>query len=49
MQQFGSKYLARRPPDPKGQNVQIQPFQNYVMLHIKLNGITNAATWLQMF
>ena len=28
-----------------GQKVKIQLFQNMVMLHIKLNCITNAATW----
>ena len=28
-----------------GQKVRIQLFQNMVMLHIKLNGISNAATW----
>ena len=27
------------------QALKIQLFQNMVMLHIKLNGITNAATW----
>ena len=32
------------PPDPWGE-VKIQPFHNIVMLHIKFNGITNAATW----
>ena len=46
MQQHGSKYFARRPPppphDPWGR-VKIQLFQNMVMLHIKLNGITNVA------
>ena len=35
-----------RPPEPgvgsKGQN---STFQNMVMLHIKLNGFTNAAKW----
>ena len=38
------------PADParlwgSGQKVKIQLFQNMVMLHIKLNGITNAVTW----
>ena len=28
-----------------GQKVKIQFFQNMVMLHIKLKGIMNAATW----
>ena len=28
-----------------GQKVKIQLFQNMVMLHFILNGITNAATW----
>ena len=52
MQQYGSKYFARRPqplspphPDPMGQKVEIQLFQNMVMLHVKLKAITNAATW----
>ena len=31
-------------PDPWGE-VKIQPFHNIVMLHIKFNGIANAATW----
>ena len=52
--QSGSKYFPRRlpllpttPSPPSlwwGQKVNIQPFQNKVMLHIKLKGITNAAT-----
>ena len=29
--------------------LKIQLFQNTVMLHIKLKGITNAAAWLQKF
>ena len=33
------------PPDPGGQKVKIQLFQNMVMLHIKLKAITNAVTW----
>ena len=33
------------PLNPGGQTVKIQLFQNMVMLHIKLKGITNAATW----
>ena len=32
-------------PDPWGQKVKIQLFQDTVMLHIKLKGITNAAIW----
>ena len=32
------------PADPGG-GVKIQLFQNMVMLHIKLNGMKNAATW----
>ena len=45
MQQYGRKYYACRPlsPDPWG-GVQIQLFQNMVMLHIELKGDTNAAT-----
>ena len=52
MQQHGSKYFAHRPPTPPkpwplgwGQKVKIQLFQNMVMLHIELKGITNEATW----
>ena len=33
------------PPDPGGQKVAIQLFQNMVILHIKLKAITNAVTW----
>ena len=37
------------PADPNpgdcGQKVKFQLFQNTVMLHIKLKGITNATTW----
>ena len=47
MQKNGSKYYACSPQPPTlglSQKVKIQPFQNMVMLHIKLNGITNAAT-----
>ena len=36
---------ADLPPRPWGQKVEIQLFQNMVMLHIKLNEITNATTW----
>ena len=32
-----------------GQKVKIQLFQNNVMLHIKLKGITNAVAWWQIF
>ena len=50
MQQYGSKYFARRPqPWGCGQKVKIQLFQNTVMLHITLKGITNATTWQQIF
>ena len=41
MHQLDSKYLARRPPpppDPRGQKVKIQLFQNMVMLYNKLKG-----------
>ena len=34
-------------PQPRGQDVKFQLFQNMVMLNIKLN--TNTATWLQIF
>ena len=41
------------PPQPTtlgdGKKVKIQPFQNMVMLHIKLMKLTNAATWKQIF
>ena len=45
MQQHGSKYFAFRPspPDPRGQKVLIHIFQNNVMLHIKLKGITKCS------
>ena len=38
------------PPDPGGggKKVELQLVRNMVMLHIKLKGITNAATWLQV-
>ena len=53
MQQHGSKKFACRPPypDPKGsgRKVKIQLFQNMVMLHIKLKGMTNAATCKHIF
>ena len=37
----GTEYFACRPPSPKetGDGVDIQPFQNMVMLHIKLKGV----------
>ena len=37
--------LPADPPDPRGQKVKTQLFKNHAMLHIKLKGITNAATW----
>ena len=41
------KYVpaAPPPPDPWGQKVKIQLFQNMVILHIKLKAIMNAVTW----
>ena len=33
------------PPNPGGQMVKIQLFQNMVILHIKLKAIVNAVTW----
>ena len=48
---FGSMpimiFCPPSPQDPRGggQKVKIQLFQNMVMLHIKLKGITIAATW----
>ena len=46
MQQHGSMVQSADPPDPEG-GVKRSKFnsQNMVMLHIKLDGITNAATW----
>ena len=51
MQQQCRQYFALMPPPPGpwGQNVKIYLFPNMVMLHIKLNRITNAETWLQIF
>ena len=45
-----ANFLPTDPPLPttigrRGQEVKIQLFQNMVILHIKLKGITNAATW----
>ena len=42
--------LRTNPPSPqdpraRGQKIKIQLFQNMIMLHIKLKGIMNAATW----
>ena len=50
MQQHGSKYFMCTSPSPQdprvwGPKVKIQLFQNMIMLHIKLKGIMNAATW----
>ena len=47
MQQHDSKFFARRPPPTTtlGNGVKIQLFQNNVLMHIKLKGITNPATW----
>ena len=53
MQQHDSKYFAYRPnplrPLGRDRKVKIQLFQDMVMLHIKLNGITNAATCKHTF
>ena len=40
-------FTAPPPPDPGGwgQKVEIQLFQNMVMLHIKSKGLAHAATW----
>ena len=46
MQQLGSKYFARRPPpppDPRGQKVEVQLYQNMVMLHNKVKGMEHRA------
>ena len=52
MQQHGRNYLLVELLHPRplgwGQKVKIQLFQNMVMLHIKLNGIKNAATCMHM-
>ena len=48
MQQHSSKYFVdiSPPQDPGvGQKGQNQLFQNMVMLHIKLDGITNGGAW----
>ena len=37
--------LPPPPPDPGGQKVKIQLFKKKNILHIKLKGIANAATW----
>ena len=34
-------------PDPRGQKVKILLFQNMVMLHIKLNGITKSSIMVE--
>ena len=53
LQQHGSKYFACRfPPPPLPQRRwpgQYVKSQNVVMLHIKLKGNMNAATWQQLF
>ena len=48
MQRHGSKYFARippppPPPTPPGPQVETQLFQNMVMLHIELTGITKCS------
>ena len=50
MQQHGSIYLLTDRPLPRDpeEGTKIQLFQNMAMLHIKLKGITNAATWYQI-
>ena len=40
-----SNMVANIPSMTPGDGVKIQLFQNTVMLHIKLKGTTNAATW----
>ena len=52
MHQHGTKYFAKRSPPWTlgcGQKVKIQLYQNMVMLHIKLKGMTNAATRRHIF
>ena len=48
IQQNGSKYSTRRPPDPHDprgwdQKVKFQLFQNMVIMHIKLNAIAKCS------
>ena len=45
MQQHGSKYFTRRPPPPPTLGVESIGQNQKVMLHIKLKGMTHAATW----
>ena len=33
------------PPDPRGQKLNIQLFQNMVILHVKLKGMEHRAPW----
>ena len=55
MKQIKHKFRSKPGSDPhgglrgSGQKVKIKLFQNMVMLHIKLNRITNAAAWKQIF
>ena len=53
MQQHGSKYFTCRPhPLPPGVGSKVQHFsfsEHMVILHIKLNGVMNAATCKHMF
>ena len=52
LQQHDSKYFAHRPLPESWVGVTRSKFKflkNLVMLYIKLNGITNAATLLQIF
>ena len=47
MQRSGSKHFASCPPSRpwgRGHKIKIHFFQNMVMLYIKLNGTTIAAT-----
>ena len=51
MKQIKHKFRSKPGSDPHGglrgcrQKVKIKLFQNMVILHIKLNRITNAAAW----
>ena len=49
MQQHGTKYFALKPPptDPGGgfERSKFNIYFNMVMLHTKLKGFTNTATW----
>ena len=53
MQQHGSKYFAHIPPSPDSlcevKRSKSYFFQNMVIVHIKLKGMPNAATYKHIF